>query len=67
MENLDCMDLTDLVKYCQNEDNPEQLREYATIKAKAMQLRLDGEIGAALSGEKLCDALYEKLPESLKW
>ena len=67
MENLDCLDLSDLQTYCQNTDNPAPLREYAAIKARAMQARLGGRIQQALQWEKALDGLYSLLPETLQW
>ena len=67
MENLDCLDLTDLQAYCQNADNPAPLREYAAINARAMEARRAGRIGAARQWEGDCDSLYKLLPTELQW
>ena len=66
-ENLDDMPLADLQAYCHNADNPAALREYAAIKARAMQSRLGGRIQQAQQWEKALDGLYDLLPETLQW
>ena len=65
--NLDCMTATDLHAYCQEQSNPAPLREYAAIKARAIDARLAGRIPQALQWEKALDALYQQLPSSLRW
>lgn len=40
---------------------------YLCHKKTAMRLRSSGQIALALTHEKDCDAIYAKLPESLKW
>ena len=66
-ENLDDMPLPDLQAYCHNADNPAALREYAAIKARAMQARSGGRIQQAQQWEKALDGLYDLLPETLQW
>ena len=66
-ENLDDMPLEDLQAYCHNADKPAPLREYAAIKARAMQARLGGRIQQALQWEKALDGLYSLLPETFQW
>jgi len=43
------------------------LGNYASNKATAMQLRLAGQINSALTYEKICDRIYDELPEYAKW
>ena len=40
---------------------------YAESRARAQELRLAGDIEAALAFERCCDATYRKLPEWAKW
>jgi hypothetical protein len=61
------MPLPDLQAYCHNADNPAALREYAAIKARAMQARSGGRIQQAQQWEKALDGLYDLLPETLQW
>lgn len=66
-ENLDGMDLSDLQAYCQVETHPAPLREYAAVRARAMEARLAGRIPQALKWENACDNLYKLLPSNLQW
>lgn len=66
-ENLDCMPLSDLQAYCQQANHPALLREYAAVKARAIETRLAGRIPQALQWESACDNLYKQLPHNLKW
>jgi hypothetical protein len=43
------------------------LRNYAANKATAMTARLAGNIDTALAYERICDAIYSRLPEYAKW
>jgi hypothetical protein len=43
------------------------LAAYAEDKAKAMELRVAGDIEAALQYEKACERSYNKLPAWAKW
>lgn len=40
---------------------------YACNKAVAMQCRLRGEIDSATTYETICDQIYNRLPEDLRW
>jgi len=44
-----------------------QLANYARLKANAMKLRLVGEIENAVAHERMADAVYNQLPDDLKW
>ena len=65
-ENLDDMPLPDLQAYCHNADKPAALREYAAIKARAMQCAWVVESSNA-QWENALDGLYNLLPEDLQW
>lgn len=43
------------------------LANYACNKSVAMKCRLDGRITAALVYEDICEKIYERLPDDLKW
>lgn len=43
------------------------LAVYANNKAKAMESRLNGDIGDALRHEEECDKIYDRLPDSVRW
>jgi hypothetical protein len=43
------------------------LGNYASNKATAMGLRAKGDIGGALAYERICDAIYEQIPEYARW
>ena len=43
------------------------LANYARLKANAMKLRLVGEIENAVNHERMADAVYNQLPDDLKW
>ena len=66
-ENLDAMDPEDLHAYCQEQSNPAPLREYAAIRARAIDARKAGRIQQALQWEQSLDRLYQQLPEDLQW
>jgi hypothetical protein len=40
---------------------------YASNKATAIELRLDGKIQDALMYEGICDRIYDRLPEYARW
>ncbi len=44
-----------------------RLGGYAANKATAMSCRKRGDIQAALIYEKICDLIYDKLPDALRW
>ena len=43
------------------------LANYAANKATAMRLRKQGFIANAMDYERICDRIYETLPESARW
>ena len=43
------------------------LANYARLKGNAMKLRLAGEIENAVNHERMADAVYNQLPDDLKW
>jgi len=43
------------------------LAAYADLKANAMELRLKGDIEAALSFERSCETTYRRLPQWARW
>lgn len=43
------------------------VRAYAENKAVAMECRLRGDIDGATVYERICDMIYMKLPEDLRW
>jgi hypothetical protein len=43
------------------------LAAYAINKATAMTCRLRGDIMAAMTYETICDNIYDRLPEDVKW
>ncbi len=63
-ENLDCMDIEDLRKAAHAY---EKLARYANKKIRAMTLRLEGSITAALDAEQTCDDIYKSLPKEYRW
>lgn len=65
--NLDGMAAEDLQAYYQEKNNPALLREYAALKARAIDARLGGKIPQALQWESACDALYKQLPQYWQW
>lgn len=44
-----------------------RLAGYASNKATAITCRLRGDIQAAQVYEGICDAIYERIPEDLRW
>jgi hypothetical protein len=65
--SLDGMDPDDLEAYAADEANPEQLRQYAHLKALAMRDRERGDIDAALRRERRLEGLYQGLPAYMRW
>ncbi len=49
------------VRICQS------LANYAINKETAMRCRKNGDIPAAIVYEKICDGIYDRLPDDLKW
>lgn len=45
----------------------DKLRQYASNKATAMRYRMAGEIGPAMHRERLCERIYNELPEWARW
>jgi len=43
------------------------IRNYAVNKYVAMQCRTAGRVGAAIVYERICDMIYSKLPDDLRW
>lgn len=43
------------------------LSGYAWNKATAMTCRMKGDIQAALVYEQICESIYNRLPEDLRW
>lgn len=43
------------------------LLNYAQMKQRACAERLDGRISSALDYERMCDALFFRLPPELRW
>jgi hypothetical protein len=44
-----------------------RLGHYAANKATAMGLRAKGEIAEAVMYERICDDIYQQLPERARW
>lgn len=65
--NLDGLDPDDLFDYAADESNPLALRQYAAVKASAMELRAEGNIAEALLLESICEEKYSLLPQGLRW
>lgn len=65
--NLDGLDPDDLFDYAADESNPLALRQYAAVKASAMELRAEGNIAEALLLESICEEKYSSLPQGLRW
>lgn len=66
-ENLDVMAPEDLREFAENPEAPEVLRQYAELKAQAMDYRASGAIGEATELENQCETIYRSLPQSLQW
>ncbi len=62
--NLDGYDPSDLEEFSRVYS---LLASYADHKAKAMTHRVNGDIEAALSFERCCDATYRHLPQWARW
>jgi hypothetical protein len=69
--NLDAMDYNDLQEWRSDLERHFQhfatLTTYANHKARAIELRLRGQIQPALAEERLCQVLFESLPEEYRW
>lgn len=48
-------------------DGDSRLRQYATLKLRAMDSRERGNIQTALRMESECGAIYSALPTELRW
>lgn len=48
-------------------DMAKLLASYANNKAKAMESRMNGDMGTALRHEEECDKIYDRLPDSVRW
>lgn len=48
-------------------DALKNLKRYAINKSTAMSCRLDGSIKEAMEYEEICDKIYSKLPDELRW
>ena len=40
---------------------------YASNRATAMRLRMEGNIATAMQYERICDGIYDRLPEWARW
>lgn len=60
--NLDAMPQSEL-----REVTDPKLKPYAQLKAKAMDLRAEGQIDKAQAIEARCDEIYRKLPKNMRW
>ncbi len=65
--NPDCMTLDELTAIVEDTRIHPYLRDYASHKASAMSARLAGRIASALVYEGVCEGIYRKLPNDLKW
>ena len=63
--NLDCMSADELRAYAVTATG--KLREYAEVKARAMDYRSAGKITEALRIECQCDRIYDRLTDNEKW
>jgi hypothetical protein len=64
--NLDCFSV-DPADLRQLAEVYGRLAAYADQKAHAMELRSKGDMEAALSFERACDATYQRLPAWARW
>jgi hypothetical protein len=62
--NPDCMVVEDLGPLARN---LRRLAHYVSVRERAMQARILGNINDALHCERVCDDLYEKLPNEWRW
>lgn len=62
--NLDCMALDDVAEVA---EHLATLQAYARTKARAMALRLGGDVSRALTRERECERLYAMLPSAWRW
>jgi hypothetical protein len=44
-----------------------RLGQYASAKIDAMKARLNGDIEEAMMRERICDSIYNQLPEWARW
>ena len=64
--NLDAMSVKELLAFAYDCEHHE-LADYARAKALAVDCRQMGSIARATRYEQACDAIYDRLPENLKW
>jgi hypothetical protein len=64
LPNLDDCDPNDLDLLCRVY---RQAASYAEQKAQAMRARAAGDLTGAAVRERLCEALYQLLPEEVRW
>lgn len=60
--NLDAMDQSELLGV-----TDPQLKPYAQLKARAMDLRAEGQIARAQALEERCEEIYRGLPKNARW
>jgi len=60
--NLDGMSQSEL-----REVTDPALKPYAQLKARAMDLRAEGQIAKAEAIETRCEEIFRKLPKNLRW
>jgi hypothetical protein len=65
--NLDCMPLSDLEIAVEHPALHLEVKKYANILMTAKSFRLAGMISLAVSWESKADAVYEQIPEQLRW
>ncbi len=70
-ENLDgfpgSAELSHHAEQARNDGAPKTYCDYGATKALAMQARINGEIGKALTLEQECDSLYKRIPARWRW
>ena len=62
--NPDCMVAEDLAPLARN---LRRLAHYCNTRERAMQCRAIGNITGALTAERYCEELYDKLPQEWRW
>lgn len=65
--NLDGLFSDDLRLIAADSDHPPFYCDYAKHKARAMILRTEGRISAALESERVCQYIYESMPDGFRW
>lgn len=67
--NLDCLSIEpdDYRAFAADTTNDMRLRNYAEMKAQAMECRLAGRVAEAVSIERNLDRFYNALPTNLQW